>query len=281
MSLAKSDLMWEKMTVSSLLIWDVEAKTVGEILYYPPPPIRPASSQVTAILGHKWRPCLNLSTKLPPWQCFARRWLDQHLIRAHFGSGQCDVSLWQNTGVGVNRVPMSLRSSLKLMDKWRLYRFVWVCPSLLSRKSFALKGNPATPEQNAFLLGKIRKLQIQKIVTKTCLIRKYSVWICVEKAILFLQTMNHCWNLSNNKLLASPGVHLQVSADTRIVFSGLVEPALGEIGYVGLCCVWSEKGSFVKIVTDREVYATSVEKRRRNESIPRWWKQPIPSQLRA
>ena len=190
MSLAKSDLMWEKMTVSSLLIWDVEAKTVGEILYYPPPPIRPASSQVTAILGHKWRPCLNLSTKLPPWQCFARRWLDQHLIRAHFGSGQCDVSLWQNTGVGVNRVPMSLRSSLKLLDKWRLYRFVWVCPSLLSRKSFALKGNPATPEQNAFLLGKIRKLQIQKIVTKTCLIRKYSVWICVEKAILFLQTMN-------------------------------------------------------------------------------------------
>ena len=101
---------------------------------------------------------------------------------------------WQNTGVGVNRVPMSLRSSLKLMDKWRLYRFVWVCPSLLSRKSFALKGNPATPEQNAFLLGKIRKLQIQKIVTKTCLIRKFSVWICVEEAIIFLQTMNHRWN---------------------------------------------------------------------------------------
>ena len=61
-----------------------------------------------------------------------------------------------------------------------------------------------------------------------------------------------------------------MSADTIVVFSGLVEPALGEIGYAGLCCVWSEKGSFVtKYVYHREVYTTSVEKRRRNESTPR------------
>ena len=102
--------------MSSLLIWDVEAKTVGEILYYPPPPIRPASSQVTAILGHKWRPCLNLSTKLPPWQCFARRWLDQHLIRAHFGKGQCDVILL----------------NLDKTQEWELTEYLWAWDQALN-----------------------------------------------------------------------------------------------------------------------------------------------------
>ena len=80
--------------------------------------------------------------------------------------------------------------------------------------------------------------------------------------------MNHCWNLSNSKLLASPGVHLQVSADTRIVFSGLVEPALGEIGYVGLCCVWSPIVKFMQLVLKRDVEMSPLQDDGSNPSHP-------------
>ena len=59
-----------------------------------------------------------------------------------------------------------------------------------------------------------------------------------------------------------------MSADTRVVFSGLVEPALGEIGYVGLCCVWSPIVKFMQLVLKRDVEMSPLQDDGSNPSHP-------------